>query len=69
MNNLRTSKVTSVKRSKKASVCDIEVQDVHHYILADGTVSHNSMSMFSPGNVQAGGSGMIYSASIILEFM
>lgn len=28
-----------------------------------------SMSMFSPGNVQSGGSGMIYAASIILEFM
>lgn len=30
---------------------------------------YGSMSMFSPGNVQSGGSGPIYAASIILEFM
>jgi len=44
---------------------DLTVKDSHHYILEDGTVSHNTQDLFSR-QVGGGGTGPEYAASIIL---
>lgn len=67
MKNLSTIKVKNIKESFN-SVYDIEVKDSKHYILSNGIVSHNSVGSYIPSNIQSGGSGAIYNASIILEF-
>lgn len=59
-------KITSinyVKLSQPIKVYDIEVEDAHHYILGDGTVSHNS---YVPMKKMGGGSGLEYAASTII---
>ena len=48
---------------QEVKVYDIEVEDTHHYILADGTLSHNS---YVPTQEQGGGSGIKYAASTII---
>ena len=45
--------VTDIRKSKKYTY-DIEVENEHHYILENGLVSHNSVSLV----VEAGGSGV-----------
>jgi len=58
-------KIKSVKISiQKETVYDIQVKDSHHYILSDGTISHNSTSFIPTINLSGGG-GVIYAASII----
>lgn len=44
---------------------DLTVRDSHHYILKDGTISHNTQDLFSQ-TVSGGGTGPEYAASIIL---
>jgi len=51
-------------QAPKVKVYDIEVEDAHHYIFEDGTISHNS---YGPTTVQSGGTGLLYSASTIVE--
>jgi hypothetical protein len=46
-------------------VYDIEVADVHHYVLENGAVSHNSVGAYIPMNAISGGGGGKYNASII----
>lgn len=55
-------KITSIRKisSPNTKVYDIEVEDAHHYILGDGTVSHNS---YVPMKKMGGGSGLDYAAS------
>ena len=57
-------KIKNIKKieSKNTPVFDFEVEDVHHYILEDGTVSHNS---YVPTKEMSGGSGLKYTASTI----
>jgi len=49
---------------KNTKVYDIEVEDAHHYILDDGTLSHNS---YVPTQEISGGSGLKYAASTIIH--
>lgn len=44
-------------------VYDIGVKDSHHYVLSNGVVSHNS---YISQQISSGGTGVIYSPSIIL---
>lgn len=38
----KITSISCVKPAQPIKVYDIEVEDAHHYILGDGTVSHNS---------------------------
>ena len=56
VNQTTTLKVISKKVIKKTQkVYDIEVDEVHHYLLKNGTVSHNSIGGYFPSTVQSGG--------------
>jgi len=56
-------KIKSVVRNETpTTVHDITVKDVHHYILENGIVSHNS---YFPTKVMSGGSGLVYIADSI----
>jgi hypothetical protein len=48
---------------QNTTVYDFEVEDAHHYILEDGTISHNS---YIPMKKMGGGSGLEYAASTII---
>jgi len=48
---------------KNTQVYDIEIEDAHHYIFEDGTLSHNS---YVPTKEMGGGSGLKYAASTII---
>jgi hypothetical protein len=50
-------------RFEDVKVYDIEVEDAHHYIFEDGTISHNS---YVPTKEMSGGSGLKYAASTII---
>lgn len=51
-------KITKVsKNSKRTTVYDFTVKDVHHYLLDNGVVTHNS---YVPTKAMSGGSGLIY---------
>jgi len=58
-------KIKQIKKIEKMNteVYDIEVEDVHHYIFEDGTLSHNS---YVPTKEMGGGSGLKYAASTII---
>ena len=58
-------KIKQIKKIEKMNteVYDIEVEDVHHYIFEDGTLSHNS---YVPMKEMGGGSGLKYAASSII---
>lgn len=61
-------KIKILKKSEipeRISTYDITVKDSHHYILHDGTISHNTQDLFSQ-TVSGGGTGPEYAASIIL---
>lgn len=62
---VKIKKIKKIQKSQQQDlkVYDIEVEDVHHYILEDGTVSHNS---YVPMKDQSGGSGLKYAASTII---
>lgn len=63
--NLEGIKVKSVeKQINKEDVYDINVADVHHYILENGVVTHNTMDLF-PQDKMKGGEGLFYTASSI----
>lgn len=64
MNNLKGIKVKSVDKSNNQDVYDINVDDVHHYILKGGYITHNTMDLF-PQEVMKGGRSLYYSASNI----
>lgn len=49
--------------TEPTTVYDFTVDDVHHYILENGVVSHNS---YVPTQVQGGGKGLVYAASTII---
>jgi hypothetical protein len=59
---METLSVRSVKTISSDAVYDIEVEDVGHYILDNGIVSHNS---FFPSNSVAGGGGIKYASDYI----
>lgn len=40
-------KIKSIKKIGKKNVYDISVEDVEHYILEDGTVTHNTGSVYN----------------------
>ena len=63
---LKQKNIVTVGANNQQDVYDIEVANAHHYILENGVVTHNSMS-FIPQNIQAGGTGLVYNASITLE--
>lgn len=62
MKELKIKRIT--KKEVLDDVYDIEVEDVNHYILSNGVISHNSMS-FMGGSQRAGGGGPEYNSSII----
>lgn len=55
--------VKKVTKKEPMKVYDFTVEEVHHYILDNGVVSHNS---YVPTNEMAGGGGIRYSASTIV---
>jgi hypothetical protein len=63
MNKIKIKSVKVIENSEK--VYDIQVKDVHHYILSNRVVSHNSMDQYTPKGMSGGG-GPEFSASIIL---
>jgi hypothetical protein len=64
-NKFKGIKVSKVEFSKeKQDVYDINVADVHHYILGNGLVTHNTMDMY-PTEKMKGGEGAYYSASTV----
>ncbi len=64
--NFNELKVKSVEfLTEKEDVYDINVEDVHHYILDNGIVTHNTMDLF-PQDVMKGGNGLFYAASTIV---
>lgn len=66
MKNMKKIKIKKISEiSERIHTYDLTVRDSHHYILKDGTVSHNSMDLFSK-TIQGGGQGPEYAASIIL---
>lgn len=62
---MRKLKVKSVRPIESSKVYDIQVKDVHHFILENSVVTHNSMDQYTPKGM-AGGGGPEFSASIIL---
>jgi len=66
MNLLGIKSIKTVDRSKK--VYDIEVKDVHQYLINGKIVSHNSVGSYFPQNVMGGGSAAYYLSSVIIEF-
>lgn len=62
---MKTLKVKSIKQIDSSKVYDIQVKDVHHFVLENSVVTHNSMDQYTPKGM-AGGGGPEFSASIIL---
>ena len=62
---MRKLKVKSVRPIESSKVYDIQVKDVHHFILENSVVTHNSMDQYTPKGMSGGG-GPEFSASIIL---
>jgi hypothetical protein len=60
---IKIKKIEKIEK-KNTKVYDIEVEDAHHYILDDGTLSHNS---YVPTQEISGGSGLKYAASTIIH--
>ncbi len=57
-------KIKSItKKNEPLTVYDFTVDDVHHYVLDNGVVSHNS---YIPTKEMSGGSGLKYTASQIV---
>lgn len=66
MEKFKEIKVKKIKfLEKNDKTFDIKVKDVHHYILKNGVISHNSQDLF-PVEKQSGGEGINYSASTIV---
>lgn len=63
MNKIKVKSVRVIENSEK--VYDIQVKDVHHYVLSNNVISHNSMDQYTPKGMSGGG-GPEFSASIIL---
>jgi hypothetical protein len=61
-NGIKIKKIKKVEKSK-TKVYDIEVEEAHHYIFEDGTLSHNS---YVPTKEMGGGSGLKYASSTII---
>jgi len=59
---IKIKKIEKIKK-KNTNVYDIEIEDAHHYIFEDGTLSHNS---YVPTKEMGGGSGLKYAASTII---
>jgi intein/homing endonuclease len=55
MTNLTSTRILKISKGKKEKVFDIQVENAHHYLLKDGTISHNSIGGYFPTNVQSGG--------------
>jgi hypothetical protein len=62
MEEVKVKKVEFLKEKK--DVYDINVNDVHHYILKNGIITHNTMDLF-PQEIMKGGKSLYYSASNI----
>jgi hypothetical protein len=60
---IKIKKIEKIKK-KNTDVYDIEIEDAHHYIFEDGTLSHNS---YVPTKEMGGGSGLKYAASTIIH--
>lgn len=55
MKTLKCNKIKKISLEKeKQSSYDITVKDVHHYILGNGIISHNTLDLF-PKDVMKGG--------------
>lgn len=65
LKDMKKLKVKSVNSVNSSKVYDIQVRDVHHFILDNSVVTHNSMDQYSPKGMSGGG-GPEFSASIIL---
>jgi hypothetical protein len=48
---------------ERISTYDLTIKDSHHYILEDGTISHNTQDLFSK---QVGGGGCLVPGSLVL---
>jgi hypothetical protein len=59
---IKIKKISKIE-NKNTKVYDIEVEDAHHYIFDDGTLSHNS---YVPTKEMGGGTGLKYAASTII---
>lgn len=62
LKGIKVKKITILESTD--SVYDINVKDVHHYILENGMVTHNTMDLY-PQDKMKGGEGLFYSASSI----
>jgi RecA/RadA recombinase len=65
LNGMKKLKVKSIKQVESSKVYDIQVKDVHHFVLENSVVAHNSMDQYTPKGMSGGG-GPEFSASIIL---
>lgn len=65
LKDMKTLKVKSIKKIESKKVYDIQIKDVHHFILHNSVVTHNSMDQYTPKGMSGGG-GPEFSASIIL---
>lgn len=59
---IKINKISKIE-NVNTKVYDFEVEDAHHYLFSDGTVSHNS---YVPTKKMGGGSGLSYAASSII---
>jgi len=64
---MKTKKIVSIKTGKKKTVHDLEIKDGHHYILGDGTITHNSIGGYFPQQIISGGGGALFNSSVILQ--
>jgi hypothetical protein len=65
LKDMKKLKIKSIKQIESTKVFDIQVKDVHHFILENSVVTHNSMDQYTPKGMSGGG-GPEFSASIIL---
>jgi hypothetical protein len=59
---IKINKINKIE-NVNTKVYDFEVEDAHHYIFSDGTLSHNS---YVPVKRMGGGAGLDYAASTIV---
>jgi hypothetical protein len=62
MKEIKIKRKTEVL-DERISTYDLTIKDSHHYILEDGTISHNTQDLFSK---QVGGGGCLVPGSLVL---
>ena len=63
MNKLKIVKKERLTNSER--VYDITVDEVHHYLLENGVVSHNTGGGYMPTKESSGGDGPIFAMSVV----